>query len=162
LGNPPRHLHLGGSLLIVSTTDESGMSSSSVPMICFALREAGAIHRGCLMGERREYYSSRLIADPCTILVQACQSVWLGRVYDGSDAPSVSFAVGAWLERLLVQTTRIFRHCPLDGLRTSRYRRAGLFHVHLVGKEFHLPSDHELSRFLSLPAIPSLTGARFG
>jgi hypothetical protein len=49
------------------------------------------------MSERREFYSSRPIHDPITILVQAYQSVWLGRIYDGSDAPSVAFAVGAWL-----------------------------------------------------------------
>jgi hypothetical protein len=47
------------------------------------------------MGERREFYSSRLMTDPITILVQACQSVWLGGIYDGSDVPSVAFAVGA-------------------------------------------------------------------
>jgi hypothetical protein len=48
-----------------------------------------------LMSERPEFYSSRPILDPITILVQAYQSVWLGRIYDGSDAPSVAFAVGA-------------------------------------------------------------------
>src|SRR5258708_31391933 len=36
LGNPTRHSHTGGSLLIRSTTDESCMSSSSVPTIPFA------------------------------------------------------------------------------------------------------------------------------
>jgi hypothetical protein len=36
LGNPAQHRPAGGSLLITSTTDESRMSSSSVPMICFA------------------------------------------------------------------------------------------------------------------------------
>ncbi len=35
------------------------------------------------------------MTDPFTVLVQAYQSVWLGRVYDGSDAPSVAFAVEA-------------------------------------------------------------------
>ncbi|SRR5216683_796924 len=38
LGNPARHPHPGGSLLIRSTTDESLMSSYSVPMIRFALQ----------------------------------------------------------------------------------------------------------------------------
>jgi hypothetical protein len=47
------------------------------------------------MGERRKFYSFRPIADPITVLVQACQSVWLGGIYDGSDAPSVAFAVEA-------------------------------------------------------------------
>jgi hypothetical protein len=61
-----------------------------------------------------------------------------------------------------VQTHEAFHHCPLDGLRTSRYRRAGSFHVHLVGEKLRLPSDHELSRFMSLPAIPSLVKASFG
>ena len=37
LGNPAQHPLAGGSLLIVSTNDESRMSSYSVPMICFAL-----------------------------------------------------------------------------------------------------------------------------
>ena len=50
-----------------------------------------------LMSERPEFYSSRPITAPFTILVQAYQSVWLGRIYDGSDAPSVAFVVGAWL-----------------------------------------------------------------
>jgi hypothetical protein len=35
------------------------------------------------------------MTDPFTVLVQASQSVWLGGVYDGSDAPSVAFAVEA-------------------------------------------------------------------
>ena len=48
-----------------------------------------------MMSEGREFYSSRPIADPITILVQAYQSVWLGRIYDGSNAPSVAFAIGA-------------------------------------------------------------------
>jgi hypothetical protein len=61
-----------------------------------------------------------------------------------------------------VQTHETFHHCPLGGLRTSRYRRAGSFHVHRVGKKLRLPSDHELSRFVSLPAIPSLVKASFG
>jgi len=47
------------------------------------------------MSERPEFYSSYPITDPCTILVQAYQPVWLGGVYDGSDAPSVAFAVEA-------------------------------------------------------------------
>jgi hypothetical protein len=47
------------------------------------------------MSERPEFYSSRPMTDPFTILVQAYQSVWLGRIYDGSDAPSVAFAVEA-------------------------------------------------------------------
>lgn len=38
---------------------------------------------------------------------------------------------------------------------TSRYRGALLFHIRLVGEELRLTSDHQLSRFLSLPAIPS-------
>jgi len=55
------------------------------------------------MSERPEYYSSRLISDPITILVQAYQSVWLGRSYDGSDAPSVAFAVRPDLERVTLR-----------------------------------------------------------
>ncbi len=61
-----------------------------------------------------------------------------------------------------VQTHETFHRCPLDGLRTSRYRRAGSFHVHLMGEQSRLSSDHELSRFISLPAIPSLVKASFG
>lgn len=61
-----------------------------------------------------------------------------------------------------VQTHETFHHCPLDGLRTSRYRRAGSFHVHLVGEKLRLSSDHELSRFMSLPAIPSSGETSFG
>jgi hypothetical protein len=61
-----------------------------------------------------------------------------------------------------VQTHETFHRCPLDGLRTSRYRRAGPFHVHLVGEKLRLPSDHELSRMISLPAILSLVIASFG
>jgi len=49
------------------------------------------------MSERREFYSSRPMPDPITFLVQAYQPVWLGGIYDGSDAPSVAFALGAWL-----------------------------------------------------------------
>jgi hypothetical protein len=101
------------------------------------------------MSERPEYYSSRLITDPITILVQAYQSVWLGRSYDGSDAPSVAFAVRTWPGKDDAQTAwYAFRCCPLDGLRTSRYRRAGPFHVHRVGEKLRLSSDHELSTFI--------------
>src|SRR3974377_467766 len=38
LGNPARHPPAGGSLFIGSTSDESQIPSSSVPIICFALR----------------------------------------------------------------------------------------------------------------------------
>jgi hypothetical protein len=64
------------------------------------------------MSERREFYSSHLIADPSTVLVQACQPVWLGRSYDGSDASSVAFAVGAWPGSSRVQTTLLFFSLP--------------------------------------------------
>jgi hypothetical protein len=102
------------------------------------------------------------MTDPFTVLVQACQSVWLVRIYDGSDAPSVAFAVGTWLGVHLAQTALVPPLYPLHGLRTSRYRGVGPFHVHRVGKELRLPSDYELSRFMPLPAIPSLGGASFG
>jgi hypothetical protein len=74
----------------------------------------------------------------------------------------------------LTSNIKLLRCChptPIPGLppvsreriaRTSRYRRAGSFHVHLVGEKLRLPSDHELSRFMSLPAIPSLVKASFG
>lgn len=60
-----------------------------------------------------------------------------------------------------VQTHEAFHYCPLDGLRNSRYRRAGPFHVHLVGKKLRLPSNHELQGLSPCQPSPRLCGLRF-
>ena len=68
----------------------------------------------------------------------------------------------------LTSNIKLLRCChptPLPGLspvsreriaRTSLYRGAWLFRVHLAGKEFRLPSGHQLSKYMTLPAIPLL------
>ncbi len=114
------------------------------------------------MSERREFYSSRPMFDPITVLVKPISLFGLVEftmVQMHLQLPS-PWEPGS--ESGHVQTHEAFHHCPLNGLRTSRYRRAGSFHVHLVGEKLRLPSDHELSRVISLPAIPSLVTASFG
>ena len=114
------------------------------------------------MSERPEFYSSRPITDPITVLVKPISLFGLVEftmVQMHLQLPS-PWEPGS--ESGHVQTHEAFHRCPLDGLRTSRYRRAGPFHVHLVGEKLRLLSDHELSRFMSLSAIPSLGGASFG
>src|SRR5262249_34732360 len=68
----------------------------------------------------------------------------------------------------LTSNIKLLRCChptPIPGLspvsreriaRTSRYHRAGSFHVPLVGEQLRLSSDHELSRFISCQPSPYL------
>jgi hypothetical protein len=68
---------------------------TSLPLLAQETLDVGCYPPRMLMSERPEFYSSRLIADPFTFWFKPVSLFWLGRIYDGSDTPSVAFAVGA-------------------------------------------------------------------